>query len=95
MTTKDILILGAGPAGLAAAYELSKNKDKKYNIKIVELDSQVGGLSKTVIFNGYYFDLGGHRFFSKIDEVNKLWKEILGDNFIERPRLSRIYYKNK
>lgn len=94
-TKKNILILGAGPAGLAAAYELSKYKDREYNVIIIESDSKVGGLSKTINFNGYYFDLGGHRFFSKIEEVNKLWEDTLKDDFLRRPRISRIYYKNK
>lgn len=89
---KKVLILGAGPAGLAAASELTKNKI--YPV-LIDKDKQVGGLSKTIEKNGYYFDLGGHRFFTKIPEVNQLWHETLRDDFLERPRLSRIYYQNK
>jgi len=84
--------MGAGPAGLAAGYYLCKNGT---DAVLFESDSQVGGISKTIKYKGYYFDLGGHRFFTKLDEVNKLWLEVLGENFRKTPRLSRIYYKNK
>jgi protoporphyrinogen oxidase len=89
---QNVIIFGAGPAGLAAGYELVKHAVKPV---IIELDEQVGGISKTVTHNGNYFDLGGHRFFTKSDEVNTLWKEILGNKFLKRPRQSRIYYNNK
>ena len=85
------LIIGAGPAGLTAAYELSK---LGYASTILEADNQVGGLSRTVVYNGYRFDIGGHRFFSKVALINQLWQEILGDEFLVRPRLSRIHYRN-
>lgn len=88
----DVIIFGAGPAGLAAAYKLIKNNK---SIIIFEKENQVGGLSKTIKFKGYYFDLGGHRFFTKSEEVNGLWEETLGDDFLIRPRLSRIYYRDK
>lgn len=89
---KKTVIMGAGPAGLAAGYELEKNG---IDSVLFESDCQVGGISKTVQYKGYHFDLGGHRFFTKIDEVNALWKEVLQDDFRKTPRLSRIYYNNK
>ena len=70
----ETLIIGAGPAGLTAAWELSKH-DKK--ALIVELDNSVGGISSTVERNGWRFDIGGHRFFTKVDEVYDIWDEIL------------------
>ena len=86
------VVLGAGPAGLAAGYELVKNKKK---VLLLEKDSQVGGLSKTINYKNYYFDIGGHRFFTKNKEVQNIWNETLGDDFLKRPRLSRIYYDKK
>lgn len=88
----DVIIFGAGPAGLAAADKLVKNKKK---VIVFEKEDQVGGISKTKEYKGYRFDLGGHRFFTKSKEVNALWDETLGKDFLKRPRLSRIYYKNK
>jgi protoporphyrinogen oxidase len=87
---KGFTIIGAGPAGLAAAYTLAQSG---HAVTVVDQDSQVGGLSKTIEYRGFRFDIGGHRFFTKSDEVNRLWKEILGDEFLVRPRLSRIYYR--
>ena len=89
---KKAVIIGGGPAGLTAAYELSNHSVPAV---VLEADSQVGGIARTVNYKGYLFDIGGHRFFTKWDEVNAIWREILGDKFIERPRLSRIYYKKK
>jgi protoporphyrinogen oxidase len=86
-----LLVIGAGPAGLTAAYEASKLGIKP---TIVESDTQVGGLARTVNFRGYRLDIGGHRFFTKVPLINDLWQEILGENFLVRPRLSRIYYDN-
>ncbi|MCX7921190.1 MAG: NAD(P)/FAD-dependent oxidoreductase [Clostridia bacterium] len=86
-----VVIMGAGPAGLAAGYELQKSG---INVHLLEADKQVGGISKTIKYKDYYFDLGGHRFFTKSEEVNALWNEILGECFKKTPRLSRIYYKN-
>jgi len=91
---EKILIIGAGPSGLACGYELLK-KDPKKKVILVEKDKQIGGICKTIEYKGFRFDIGGHRFFTKIDEVNKLWHKTLGEDFIERQRLSRIYYKNK
>jgi protoporphyrinogen oxidase len=84
------LITGAGPAGLTAAYELSK---LGVSPTVLEADNQVGGLSRTVNYRGYRFDIGGHRFFSKVPLINDLWQEMLREDFLVRPRLSRIYYQ--
>ena len=89
----DVLIVGAGPAGLTAGYLLSK---KNYKILIVEENKKyVGGISRTEEYKGFKFDIGGHRFFSKSEEINKLWDEILDEDFLIRDRQSRIFYKNK
>ncbi|MCW5969343.1 MAG: NAD(P)/FAD-dependent oxidoreductase [Blastocatellales bacterium] len=88
----SVAIIGAGPAGLTAAYELEK---LGFSPTLLEADRQVGGLSRTVDYRGYRFDIGGHRFFSKIPLINDLWREILGDEFLVRPRLSRIYYRGR
>jgi protoporphyrinogen oxidase len=85
------VIIGAGPAGLTAAYELGK---LGFRATILEADTQVGGLSRTVVYRGYRFDIGGHRFFSKVPLINQLWQEILGGDFLLRPRMSRIHYRN-
>ncbi|MGC9057418.1 MAG: NAD(P)/FAD-dependent oxidoreductase [Candidatus Saccharicenans sp.] len=87
-----ILIIGAGPAGLTAGYELVKSG---HQVIILEKEGQVGGISKTINYHGYLFDLGGHRFFTKYEQVEKIWKEVLPNDFIKRPRLSRIYYNGK
>lgn len=90
---KKIAIIGAGPAGLTAAYQLSKANQKVF---VFEKDPKyVGGISRTESYKGYHFDIGGHRFFSKSKEVEDFWTEILGDEMLERPRSSRIYYKGK
>jgi len=89
----DVAIIGAGPAGLTAAYQLTK---LGYSVTVIEKDPvYVGGISRTVEHDGFRFDIGGHRFFSKSKEVVDLWNEILPDDFIERPRMSRIYYEGK
>jgi protoporphyrinogen oxidase len=85
-----VIVVGAGPAGLTAAYELAK---RGATCTVFEMDTVVGGLSRTVEREGWRFDIGGHRFFTKVREVDELWNEILGpDDFLLRPRLSRIYY---
>jgi protoporphyrinogen oxidase len=89
---QKVIILGAGPAGLSAGYALAR---EGYKVTLIEKEAQVGGISKTVEEKGYRFDLGGHRFFTKIEEVEDLWNEVLGEEFLLRPRLSRIYYRNK
>jgi protoporphyrinogen oxidase len=86
------LVLGAGPAGLTAAYALGKAGRAAV---VLEGDTQVGGLAKTVEQDGFRFDLGGHRFFTKAREVEALWNEIMGDEFLLRPRMSRIYWNGK
>ena len=89
----DVAIIGAGPAGLTAAYLLTKAGKR---VTVIEKDPvYVGGISRTVEHKGFRFDIGGHRFFSKSREVVDLWNEILPDDFIERPRMSRIYYEGK
>ena len=89
----ETLVIGAGPAGLTAGYLLSK---EGRDVTVLERDPrQVGGISRTVAYKEYLFDIGGHRFFSKSKEVVDLWNEILPDDFIERPRLSRIFYKGR
>jgi protoporphyrinogen oxidase len=91
--TVDVAIIGAGPAGLTAAYLLTR---AGYSVAILEKDERyVGGISRTVQHEGYRFDIGGHRFFSKSQQVVDLWNEILPDDFIQRPRMSRIYYEGK
>src|SRR4030088_3423937 len=85
--------MGAGPAGLTAAYELLKHD---VPLTVVEQDPvQVGGLARTAEYKGYRFDIGGHRFFSKNQEVEDLWTEILGEEMLTRDRLSRIYYRGR
>ena len=86
------VVLGGGPAGLTAAYLLAKQGQP---VVVLEAESQVGGLAKTIERDGYRFDLGGHRFFTKSREVEDLWNEVLGDEFLERPRMSRIYWNKK
>ncbi len=89
----DVAIIGAGPAGLTAAYLLTQ---QGYSVTVIEKDPHyVGGISRTVEHEGFRFDIGGHRFFSKSKEVVDLWNEILPDDFIQRPRMSRIYYEGK
>lgn len=90
MSHQPIIIIGAGPAGLTAAYELSRLGEHSV---ILEADTVVGGISRTVNYNGYRFDIGGHRFFSKVPYINELWQEILAEDFLVRPRLSRIHYR--
>lgn len=92
MPTSKVIIIGGGPAGLAAAHELS---EREISNVILEQDRQVGGLSKTVPYHGFYFDIGGHRFFSKNQEVQSLWSNTLKTDFLIRPRQSRIYYRGK
>jgi protoporphyrinogen oxidase len=89
----DIFVIGAGPAGLTTAYTLAK---AGRDVTVIEKDpTYVGGISRTVNYKGFLFDIGGHRFFSKSKEVVALWDEILPDDLIERPRLSRIFYRGK
>jgi protoporphyrinogen oxidase len=86
------VVLGAGPAGLTAGYLLAKQGRP---VIVLEAEEQVGGLAKTVVEDGYRFDLGGHRFFTKSHEVNRLWHEVMREEFLLRPRMSRIYWNGK
>src|SRR5207245_746819 len=88
-----VTIIGAGPAGLTAAYLLSKNE---VDVVVLEADPvYVGGISRTVTYRGFHFDIGGHRFFSKSKAVEDLWTEILPNDMLVRPRSSRIFYAGK
>src|SRR5579883_1834073 len=93
-TAKHVVIMGAGPAGLTAAYELVMRH--QVGVTVLEKDPRyVGGISRTVEQDGYRFDIGGHRFFSKSQEIEDLWTEIMGEDLLVRPRLSRIIYRGK
>jgi len=92
MSGYDLVIIGAGPAGLSCGYEAIRQGQQPL---ILEQDSVVGGIARTVRFGDYYFDLGGHRFFTKQPEVEQIWHTILGSELLRRPRLSRIYYNNR
>jgi protoporphyrinogen oxidase len=89
---KHVVVIGAGPAGLTAAYELLK-----HNLRptLIEKLDKVGGLARTENYKGFYFDMGGHRFFTKSIAARQMWNNILGHDFLLRPRLSRIFYNNK
>ncbi|MGE5370054.1 MAG: FAD-dependent oxidoreductase, partial [Chloroflexota bacterium] len=83
----ETIIIGAGPAGLTAGYTLAK---QGHPVLVLEQDPvYVGGISRTAHYKGFLFDIGGHRFFSKSKEIVDLWNEILPDDFLDRPRLSR------
>jgi protoporphyrinogen oxidase len=87
-----VAVLGAGPAGLTAAYRLVR---RGVPVVVFEADEQVGGLARTVVRDGYRFDLGGHRFFTKSAEVEALWDDLLGPELLVRPRLSRIFWRGR
>jgi protoporphyrinogen oxidase len=90
---RGVVCIGAGPAGLTAAYLLGK---AGRSVTVLERDPRyVGGISRTETYKGFAFDIGGHRFFSKSEEVEALWDELLGEDFLQRPRKSRIYYRNR
>src|SRR4029077_1000212 len=84
-----VAVLGGGPAGLTAGYLLAR---QGHPVIVLESTDQVGGIARTEVRDGYRFDLGGHRFFTKSREVDDLWHEVLGDEFLRRPRQSRIYW---
>src|ERR671927_103737 len=92
MAEKPTVVLGGGPAGLTAGYLLSK---QGLPVIVLEAENQVGGIAKTAVRDGYRFDLGGHRFFTKVKEVDDLWHEIMREEFLKRPRMSRIYWNKK
>lgn len=87
-----VAIVGAGPAGLTAAYELVKQGIIPV---VLEKGDKVGGIARTESYKGYRFDIGGHRFYTKVEAVQQLWQEVLGNEFIKVPRLSRIFYRGK
>ncbi len=86
------VVIGGGPAGLTAAYHLAKHGIHSITL---ERADRVGGISRTETYKGYRFDIGGHRFFTQVPEVQHLWQEVLGNDFIKVPRLSRIFYNGK
>ena len=92
MEAGGLAVLGAGPAGLTAAHVLAR---RGVPGAVFEADGAVGGLAKTVEFDGYRFDLGGHRFYTKLPQVQRLWEEILGPDLLTRARMSRIYYAGR
>jgi protoporphyrinogen oxidase len=92
MEQYPVVIVGAGPAGLTAAYELSK---KGISSVTLEKADKVGGIARTEVYKGYRFDIGGHRFFTKVEPVQQFWQEILDSEFIKVPRLSRIFYRGR
>jgi protoporphyrinogen oxidase len=89
---KPVVVLGGGPAGLTAGYLLAKQGKP---VIILESTDALGGIARTTVKEGFRFDLGGHRFFTKVTEVDDLWHEIMGDEFLKRPRQSRIYWNDK
>jgi protoporphyrinogen oxidase len=89
---KPVVVLGGGPAGLTAGYLLAKQGKP---VIVLESTDQVGGIARTEVKEGYRFDLGGHRFFTKVKEVDDLWHEIMKEEFLKRPRQSRIYWRRK
>jgi len=90
--TRQVVVIGAGPAGLTAALELARRDIAPL---VLEQGAAVGGLARTESYRGFHFDMGGHRFFTKVAEVEAFWREILGEHFVRRRRLSRIYYDGK
>ena len=89
----DVVVIGAGPAGLTAAYQLTRHGRRAV---VLEADDIVGGISRTPQRDGWRFDIGGHRFFTKVRPVEDFWHEILPpEDFLLRPRMSRIFYKGK
>jgi protoporphyrinogen oxidase len=88
-----VIVIGAGPAGLTAAYVLAKAG--LYRITVLEADDTVGGIARTAQYKGFRFDIGGHRFLTKIPPVADMWQEILGPEFISVQRLSRIHYNGR
>lgn len=93
LRNKKFVVLGAGPAGIGAAWELYKQGVR--HITVIDKNDRVGGLARTVRFHGYYFDMGPHRFLTKYQEVEDLWREMLGEDLLVRPRHTRVYYRGR
>ena len=89
------VVIGGGPAGLTAAYQLLKEGGGNHVPVVFEGSDLVGGIARTESHEGYRFDIGGHRFFTKVGEVEAFWQEVGGEDFVTRPRKSRIYYEGK
>ena len=87
-----VAVIGAGPAGLTAALQLA---ELGVPVLVIEAHQRVGGLARTIEYKGFRFDIGGHRFFTKVPAVRDLWRRMLGSDFLRRPRLSRIYFDGK
>ncbi len=92
MNPQQVAVLGAGPAGLAAAHHLVVRGAPSM---VLEQAPVVGGISRTLEYQGYRFDLGGHRFFTRIPEITRLWQELMGDDFLRVSRKSRILYEGR
>lgn len=92
MNKARVVIIGAGPAGLSAAYELTGNG---FRPVVIEKSKNVGGIARTENFNNYCYDIGGHRFLTKNEMIQRLWKEMLGRDFIKVARKSRIYFRGR
>jgi protoporphyrinogen oxidase len=92
MHNEPVVIIGAGPAGLAAAYELVRHGLRPL---VLEQSDHLGGIARTETYNGYHFDIGGHRFFTKSETISQLWQEMMGDDFLKVTRISRIYYEDR
>ena len=90
---KKYCILGAGPAGLGAAWEFARHGER--DVIVIDRNQRVGGLARTEVFDGNYFDIGPHRFFTKNDEISQLWHHVLGDDLRTISRLTRIFYYKK
>ena len=89
---EPVVIIGAGPAGLAAAYEFVRQGIRPL---VLEQSNRLGGIARTETYRGYHLDIGGHRFFTKSEMISQLWQEMMGDDFLKVTRISRIYYQGR
>lgn len=92
MTIEPVIIIGAGPAGLAAAYELVRQGIRPL---VLEQSDHLGGIARTETYRSYHFDIGGHRFFTKNEKIGQLWKQMIGDDLLKVTRISRIFYRGR